>query len=176
MGTQLLFLRCYPRINDNSGLANTACQEGRGPRALCFLLSFDLLFSLHLGPGLSDMPAHSRGAFPPCTGPEQVEFIKHCPGDLLEDAEHPHAAQGHVYCVLCWKDSQSQSATGQWCCCSILLLRYPVAQDNVSPDSKCGKTATDHLLESPTLRCSGDWPWSSLWSTCQEAAGQSSSN
>ncbi|TRZ23116.1 hypothetical protein HGM15179_003970 [Zosterops borbonicus] len=80
--------------------------------------------------------------------------------------------------------SQSKSATGQVrdAATSILLLRYPVVpQDKVSPDSKHGKTGTDHLLESPHPRMLlGLVMTISLIdlpsATCQEAAGQSSSN
>lgn len=157
--------------------------RGLCPRVFFFLLSLDLLFSLHLGPELSDMPAHSRGAFPPCPGTEQVEFLKHCPGELLEDAEHPHAAQGHIYCLIYRKDShKANQPQVRDAATSILLLRYPVVpQDKVSPDSKHGKTGTDHLLEPPHLQMLlGLATAISLIdlpsATCQEAAGQSSSN
>lgn len=54
-------------------------------------------------------------------------------------------------------------------------------QDKVSPDSKSGKTATDHVLQSPhpqmLLRLAMIISLIDLPSaTCQEAAGQSSSN
>lgn len=95
-----------------------------------------------------------------------MEFIKHCPGDLLEDAEHPHAAQGHVYCLIYRKDShKANQPQVSAAAASILLLRYPMAatgqsqpwqqmwknshwpSSRISPPSDALGTGRDHQLD-----------------------------
>lgn len=110
MGIQLLFLRCYPRENDNRCLPDMGCQE------VCVqgFSASPQVFFLHLGPGFSDTPAETGLLFAPWP---QLVFIKRYTGGL-SGALHIHTSQKDMFAV----SSIRKTLTEQISHGSVLLL------------------------------------------------------
>lgn len=126
-----------------------------------------------------------RSSFSPPPGTRTLWYVSPLQRSI---SSLPRDSTGGIYKALtCWRSWTSPHCTrtcflspllerlSQISPRSVLLLRYPVPATGQSQPwwlfahfPKCGKTATGHLLESPTLRCPWDWPWSSAWWTCHQ--------
>lgn len=110
MGVRLLFLRCYPRINDSWGLPNTGCRE----------VNVQALSVSHCpSVALHEVSLIARLMCVLCLQVVQMLWIKHCPGGSVTGCSTSTCCRRtRLLSHPLERLSQSKAATGQ-CCCSL---------------------------------------------------------
>lgn len=110
MGVRLLFLRCYPRINDSWGLPNTGCRE----------VNVQALSVSHCpSVALHEVSLIARLMCALCLQVVQMLWIKHCPGGSVTGCSTSTCCRRtRLLSHPLERLSQSKAATGQ-CCCSL---------------------------------------------------------
>lgn len=153
MGIQLLFLRCYSRINDNRGLPNTGCQEvyvqgfsaSSCPWILLFLLPGTRSFwqASQVQTSVSSLStAGAGGIYKALHG-----------GAVAGCCASAHRRRTRLLSHPVERLSQSKSATGQRCCYHrrACKLSCDCREDKVGPESNWGTKSSSSLPSILTL-------------------------